>query len=125
MKKFLTVILAAVILFVFCAPGWADRRPPMSRDLHRKNLAYNKNYFPPGWQYEAGYAVWRVNRNLPVNQNTYRMYKKDKAWHNRMRTNFRAQQIILNAYDWTVEEIALFMQQNQDLFRFHPAGYEN
>ena len=97
----------------------------MSRQQHRRNMAYNRNYVPPGWQFESGYAMWRMSRNMPLNEHTYRRYTHDRAWHNRMSNSPRAQQILMGAYDWTVEEIALFMHQNQNLFKFHPSGYEN
>ena len=124
MKKFVKIISAAVLVFVLCAPVWADR-PKMSRAQYKKNVAYNKNFLPAGWQYEAGYAVWRMNRKLPVNRYTYKRYKNDRTWHNRMRRYYRPEQLALNTLDWTVEEIALFIQQNQDYFKFHPAGYED
>jgi hypothetical protein len=122
MKRFIKCALAAALLFAICVPAWSEQQP-IDRRQYRKNLAYNKNAVPAGWQYEAGYAMWRMNRKLPVNLNTYRKYKKDRAWHNRMRNYYRPQQLALNTADWTVEELALFFQQHQDYLRFHPAGY--
>ncbi|MCL2010172.1 MAG: hypothetical protein FWG71_06450 [Synergistaceae bacterium] len=123
MKKFLKIVLAAALLFAVCVPAWANR-PPMTRAQHNRNKAYNKNYLPPGWQYEAGYAVWRMNRKAPLNRNTYRRYKNDKAWHSKMRRYYRPQELALNTVDWTVEEVAFFLDRYQDLLKFHPAGFE-
>ena len=129
MKKsltFLTVsILFAALSFVFCVPGQASNRPPLTRQQHKGHLTYNKNYYPPGWQYEVGYAMWRLNRNMPLSYSTYRRYKSDRAWQAQLRAGFRAQKIVLDAADWTVEEIALFIHNNRELFRFHPAGLED
>ena len=121
MKK-LRVAFATAFLFAFCAAVWAEQ-PVFDRRQYRKNLAYNKNAFPIGWQYEAGYTAWRINRKLPVNLNTYRKYKNDKAWHNRMHRLHRPEELLLNTLDWTVEELALFLHEYQDYLKFHPAGY--
>jgi len=123
MKKFVMITLAAALLFGICAGAWAEQ-PVFNRRLYKKNLAYNKNAVPAGWQYEAGYTVWRMNRKLPVNLNTYRKYKNDKTWHNRMHRYHRPEELALNTLDWTVEEIALFMREYQDYLKFHPAGIE-
>ena len=124
MKKLVICLLTVAFLLGFCMNAWA-KPPTMSRAQYKKNLAYNKNAFPAGWQYEAGYTAWRVHRKLPVNLNTYRKYRNDKAWHNRMRHYYRPEQLLLNTLDWTTEELTLFLQQYQDYFRFHPAGYED
>jgi len=123
MKKFVKV-LAMALLFGFCAAAWAEQ-PVMNRGQYRKNLIYNKNFLPAGWQYEAGYAIWRMNRNLQVNRHTYKRYKNDRAWHSAMQRYYRPQQIALNTVDWTVEELALFLRQHQDYLKFHPAGFED
>ena len=124
MKKFVKTALAAVILFGFCASSWAAQSP-VDRRLYEKNLRYNKNAFPAGWQYEAGYTAWRIQRKLPANFNTYRKYRNDKVWRDRMHRYHRPEEILLNTLDWTAEEIAFFMHRNQDYFKFHPAGYED
>ena len=124
MKKFVAIVLAAAFLLCICAPVWANNRPNISRAQHRRNLQ-NRNYFPPGWRYEAGFAVWRRHRNLPLTRQTYRLYRNDRVWHNRMRTQHRPQQFALDTIDWTIDELAFFLHQNRDLFRFHPAGYED
>jgi len=122
MKKF-KIVMAAAFLFAFCAAGWAGE-PIMDRRQYRKNLAYNKNAFPIGWQYEAGYTAWRINRNLPVHLNTYRKYKNDKAWHNRMRIHHNPEKFLLDTLDWTTGELALLWQEYQDFLKFHPGGVE-
>ena len=122
MKKFTAVLLAPALLICFCASAWGAQ-PPLDRRQYIKNLRYNKNAFPVGWQYEAGYTVWRIQRKLPANLNTYRKYRNDKAWRSRLHRNHRPEEIVLNTLDWTVEEAALFMRQYQDYLKFHPAGY--
>ena len=121
MKK-LKIVLAAAFLLAFCSVVWAEQ-PVMDRRQYRKNLAYNKNAFPIGWQYEAGYTAWRMSRNLPVNLNTYRKYRRDKAWHNKMSRHRPTEKFLLDRLDWTTEEIALFLHENRDYFKFHPGGY--
>ena len=123
MKKFLKVALAAVLLFGICTGAWAEA-PAFNRRQYKKNLAYNKNALPAGWQYEAGYTVWRMSRKLPANQNTYRRYKNDKVWRNRMHRYHRPEELALNALDWTVEELALLMREYKEYLKFHPAGIE-
>ena len=119
MRKF----VACFILFMtLTGPAWAAG---MTRAQYQKNLIYNKNALPAGWQYHSGYNLWRLQLGLPVNRNTYKMYARDRAWHNNMRRNYRIEAIAMNTADWTVQEIALFLKQNQDLFRFHPAGWED
>ena len=125
MKKFVKIFFTTAFLFAFCTSAWAARPVVSRKQYGNNNLPYSKNAFPAGWKYEAGYTVWRVNRKLPANLNTYRRYRNDRAWHNRMHRYHRPEEILLNTLDWTVEEVALFMQQNQDIFKFHPAGYEN
>jgi hypothetical protein len=115
-------ILAAVLLATLLTnSAWAAG---MTRAQYRKNLIYNKNARPAGWQYQTGYNLWRSRRGLPVNRNTYRMYTRDRAWHNNMRRNHQIEAIVMNATDWTTEELTLFLRRNQDLFQFHPAGWE-
>ena len=123
MKKFVKTALVAMLLFGFCVSSWAEQ-PPADRKFYEKNLRYNKNAFPIGWQYEVGYAVWRMDRKLPVNLNTYRMYRRDKAWRHKMHRYYRPQELLLNTIDWTTEEAAFFIQRNQDYLKFHPAGYD-
>ena len=122
MKKLVISLLAVAFLFVFCTTALAES-PTFDRGRYRKNLAYNKNAFPAGWQYEAGYTAWRMNRKMAVNHNTYRKYRNDKAWHNRMRRYHSVEMFLLDQVDWTVEEIALFMREYENYFRFHPGGY--
>ena len=125
MKKFLKCALAAALLFALCPATWAAERPVMTREQYKKNLAYNKNFLPAGWQYEAGYNLWRMSRKQPANRYTYRQYKNDRVWHGNMRQNHRPEQILLDTYDWTVEELALLMRQYEHHLKFHPAGYED
>jgi hypothetical protein len=118
----------ALLLSVFCcafeSPSWAAQTK-MTRRQYKKNLAYNKNALPAGWQYEAGYTLWRVQRNLPSNIHTYRKYKRDRTWRNNMHRKHRTEEIALDTLDWTAEEVALFWQNYQELFKFHPSGVED
>ena len=121
-KKCLFVVTLAFFLAI-SLPAWAERPVRNSRQ-YRNNMAYNKNALPAGWQLQTGYAVWRAQRKMPLNQQTYRRYRNDKVWHNKMRFNRGTEQFLLNNVDWTIEELALLLQQNQNWFKFHPAGYE-
>jgi hypothetical protein len=123
MKKFLILVLLLLSLGCFGERAWAAQTPK-TRKQYQKNLAYNKNALPAGWQYEAGYTLWRVERGLPANRHTYRRYKRDRAWQNKMRREHRTEDIVLDTLDWTTEEIALFWENYEDLFKFHPAGVE-
>ena len=126
MKKFVCFVFLLTWgfcgLLTFTVPA-AEAR--MTRQQYRKNLAYNRNALPAGWRYEAGYTLWRMQRNLPINQHTYRRYRREKTWRNNRQQNNRAEDIVLNSLDWTVEEIALFWQNYGELFRFHPAGIDD
>ena len=125
MKK-ITIVLTAAFLFIFCAEVWGEQptEQDIARRQYKKNLAYNKNAFPAGWQYEAGYTAWRLSRKLPVNLNTYRKYKKDRSWHNKMSLHHRPERLLLSTLDWTTEELALFLREYQDFFRLYPADVE-
>lgn len=120
MKKILAVVLLLSVLLgsAGVAPSWAAQK--MTRRQYKKNLAYNKNALPAGWKYEAGYTLWRMQRNLAANQHTYKKYKRDKAWHRNMRNNHRVEDIVLDSLDWTNEEIALFWQNYKDTFNVDP-----
>ena len=118
MKKFVKIALAAALVLALCMPAWSARSYT-SRAQYRKNMAYNKNFLPAGWRYEAGYALWRMNRKAPATPTTYRRYRNDRAWHYRTQRSY-PEELALSTLDWTAEEVALFM----DYFRFHPAGYE-
>lgn len=86
---------------------------------------YNKNALPYGWQYEAGYTLWRTEKGLAVNPNTYKKYRNDKAWRrNLYKGGIRPDAIILDGLDWTAEEIAKFWNQYNEYFKFHPAGVD-
>ena len=123
MKKIVKALLTAALLFGFCSAVWAAQ--PMSQRQYRKKPVYNKNSLPAAWRYEAGYAMWRVNRKMPLNVYTYKKYRKDKTWRYRMHRYYRPQELLLNTLDWTAEELALFMRRNQDYFMFHPSGFED
>jgi hypothetical protein len=125
MKKVMAfVLLALTLCCAFEKNSWAAQAK-MTRQQYKKNLAYNKNALPAGWKYEAGYTLWRMERGLPVNIQTYRKYKRDKAWRNKMRRNHRTEEIVLDTLDWTAEEVALFWQNYQDFFKIHPSGVED
>jgi hypothetical protein len=119
MKKFIVLLVGAVLLCGACGESaWAAQ----TLKQYKKNLAYNKNALPAGWQYETGYTLWRMNRGLPVNRVTYKKYVKDRNWHNNMNRNYRAEDIVIDSLDWTAEETALFWQNYKEFFQFHPSG---
>jgi len=123
MKKLVTIVLATALLLAFCTTVWAINQPAMSRQQLRRNVAY-RNALPLSWRYEAGYALWRISRNMPANPISYRKYRNDRVWHQRMHHHYGTERFLLNTIDWTVEEVAIFMHRYQDLFKFHPAGIE-
>jgi hypothetical protein len=119
--------LILLVLMACCAletVSWASQAK-MTRQQYKKNLIYNKNALPAGWQYEAGYTLWRMQRNLPVNPQTYKKYRRDRAWSNKMHRNHRTEEIVLDTVDWSAEEVALFWQNYQEFFKFHPSGLED
>ena len=122
MEKIVAIVLAAGFLLAPCTTVWASNR--QMSPVHLRRLQAQRSTLPLGWRYEAGYTLWRMNRNLPANPITYRQYQNDGMWHYRMRNYHRAEEFLLNTIDWTVEEIAFFMHRHQDLFKFHPAGIE-
>ncbi|MDR2179097.1 MAG: hypothetical protein LBP21_02195 [Synergistaceae bacterium] len=123
-KKVTASALLALALFgAFGEAAWASQTK-MTRQQYKKKLAYNKNALPAGWQYEGGYTLWRMQKGLAANPNTYKKYKRDKGWRNKMHRNHRTEEIVLDTLDWTAEEVALFWQNYQDFFKFHPAGVE-
>jgi hypothetical protein len=101
----------------------AERRR-ITRAQYRKNLRYNKNALPEAWRYEASYTLWRLEHGLPANRHSYRRYKADKRWRVDMYRDRPLEAWGLNTLDWTAEELALFLRDYQDLFKFHPAGIE-
>lgn len=116
MKK----IFSAFILFcVFAgvAAGAAD-----AATMNARKRSYNKNALPYGWQSEAGYTLWRVQRGLAANPNTYKKYRRDRAWRQNLHRGNRPGEIMLDTYDWTNEEIAKFWENYQEWLKFHPAG---
>jgi hypothetical protein len=124
MKKAITCVsLALTLCCAFEKTSWASQAK-MTRQQYEKNLTYNKNALPVGWKYEAGYTLWRAQRNLPLNVQTYKKYKRERAWRDTMRHR-RWGEIALDTLDWTAEEAALFWQTYQELFKFHPSGVEN
>ena len=121
MKKTIALLMAVSFL---CLTGdaWANAR--QTRAQYRKNLTYNKNALPAGWNYEASYTLWRLQKGLEANRHTYRRYKNDRNWHSNMQRNHRPQQIVLNGLDWTAEEVALFWRNYNEYFQIPPAGTE-
>jgi hypothetical protein len=70
-----------------------------------KKAKYNKNSLPPGWQYEAGYTLWRARRDLVANRATYKKYQREKAWLQKRKAGRRLEEIAADTLDWTVDEI--------------------
>ena len=124
MRKIFVFVLLAGLCCCFATETLAAQRK-MTRAQYKKNLTYNKNALPAGWQYEAGYTLWRMERGLSANRQTYRKYTRDRAWRNNLHRYSREEEIVLDSLDWTTEEIALFWKNYEELFRFHPAGRDD
>ena len=117
MKKTFCAILLLGFLAVFSAlPAEA---------VPSKKKAVQGNSFPSGWQYEAGYTYWRMQKGLPANRTTYKRYRRDRLWHNKMHNRYRTGEVVLDALDWTVIEGVKLLERNEDWLKFHPAGLES
>ena len=126
MKKFAYALFLLTSLFWALSTDTAlAAEAKMTRKQYQKNLTYNKNALPYGWKYEAGYTLWRMERNLLANQHTYRKYKRDRAWRGKLHRYNRAEEIVLDSLDWTADEIALFWESYKELFQFYPAGIDD
>jgi hypothetical protein len=120
-KKIIVLLVLAMLLCGVCENiSWAAQ----TRQQYRKNLAYNKNALPAGWQYQTGYTLWRMEKGMPANRYTYKRYKKDRLWRANMNRNHRAEEILIDSLDWTTEETALFLRDCREFFKFHPSGIQ-
>lgn len=88
----------------------------------RKKQKYLKNTFPAGWQYQAGYTLWRLERGLGVSPKTWRRYVREKKWAQKKGQEGVADKLILKSLDWTVEELAALLDEFEDTVTFQPAG---
>lgn len=92
--------------------------------VNKKKKKYLKNVFPTGWQYQAGYTLWRLQRGLDVNPQTWRKYVREKKWRQNRGQENAADKLILKSLDWTVEELATLLKELEDTMTFRPAGVE-
>ncbi|MDO4786924.1 MAG: hypothetical protein Q4A13_08270 [Fretibacterium sp.] len=91
---------------------------------NRKKQKYLKNSPPLGWQYQAGYTLWRLERGLDATPQTWRKYVREKKRIQRRGQENVADKLILNSLDWTIEELAALLDEQKELLKFHPAGVE-
>ena len=85
--------------------------------MNARKRAYLKNARPPGWKYEMGYTLWRASRGLPATPQTWSKYVREKkrlAQQGKLRG---LDQKLLNGVDWTVEEVATFLEAQQEAMR--------
>ena len=77
--------------------------------MNARKRAYQKNAMPVGWKYEAGYTVWRAKRGVAATPQTWRKYVRERERLAR-RGKLRGLDVkVLDALDWTVEEVATFL----------------
>ena len=79
-----------------------------------RKKAYLKNVPPTGWQFEVGYTLWRTERNLPATLQTWKKYQRERK---RLAIRGKTRGLdykILNTLDWTVEEVAAFLEAQQE-----------
>ncbi|NLL36430.1 MAG: hypothetical protein GX256_02770 [Fretibacterium sp.] len=78
---------------------------------------------PPGWQYEMGYALWRLEKGVKATPLTWKHYQREKRWQQQRGKEGLSEKLISKPLDWTLEELAFFLKEQNGL-RFHPAGEE-
>ena len=114
-KLFLSVIFMAILL-VLSFVGSSDAAVKSKVKSGRP---------PLGWQYEPGYTLWRLERNLGVNVQIWKKYVREKKWKQNRGDENLAEKLILNPIDWVYGETTYFLDSNSNLFRFQPAGTES
>lgn len=92
--------------------------------VNRKKRQYLKNVPPLGWQYQAGYTLWRLERGLNATPQTWRKYVREKKRLQKAGQETIADKLLLKSLDWTVEELAALLEGLEDTSAFQPAGVE-
>lgn len=125
MKKTLTILFAVMVIMASDASwAFAAEKPAVTKKQYYKRLKYNKNLLPAGWQYEAGYIYWRTHHGLPTNIQTYRAYRRDKAWSYTLKKYNTTGERLLSTLDWTALEVGRFWETYNEYLKFQPAGLE-
>ena len=76
-----------------------------------------KNAPPPGWQFEVGYTLWRAQRGLDATPQTWKKYQRERK-RLAQRGKLRGLDTrLLNSVDWTLEELAEFLEVQQEQMR--------
>lgn len=76
-----------------------------------------KNTPPPGWQFEVGYTLWRAQRGLDATPQTWKKYQRERK-RLAQRGKLRGLDTrLLNSVDWTIEELAEFLEVQQEQMR--------
>lgn len=109
------VFVLAALMGAFLAAG-------SDAAVNRKKRPYLKNVPPLGWQYQAGYTLWRLERGLEATPQTWKKYVREKKRARKPETV--ADRLLLKSLDWTVEELAALLEGLEDSATFHPAGVE-
>ena len=109
--------LAAAVSFL-CV---ADSGAAINRN---KQKCLKKNLPPLGWEYQAGYTLWRLERGLAATPQTWRKYVRERKWKQKRGRKSLADKLILKSLDWTAEELAALLAELEETVAFHPAGTE-
>ena len=109
--------LAAAVSFLCVADSGAA--------IDRNKQKYLKKNIPPlGWEYQAGYTLWRLERGLAATPQTWRKYVREKKWKQKRGRESMADKLILKSLDWTTEELAALLAELEETVSFQPAGTE-
>nr|WP_314716703.1 hypothetical protein [uncultured Fretibacterium sp.] len=96
-----------------------------SAAINRNKQKYLKKNLPPlGWEYQAGYTLWRLERGLAATPQTWRRYVREKKWSQQRGKESAADKLILKSLDWTTEELAALLAELEETVSFQPAGTE-
>ena len=90
----------------------------------KRRKAFKNAPPPPGWQYEMGYTLWRLEKGLPVSAVNWKHYVREKKWRQQRGKETFSEKIVLNSLDWTIEELASFLKEQDAFLRPQPAGLE-
>lgn len=111
-------IALAVTISFLCV---ADSGAAINRN---KQKCLKKNLPPLGWEYQAGYTLWRLERGLAATPQTWRKYVRERKWKQKRGRKSLADKLILKSLDWTAEELAALLAELEETVAFHPAGTE-
>lgn len=92
--------------------------------VNGKKRRYLKVVPPAGWQYQAGYTLWRLQRGLDATPQTWRKYVRERRRSRNKGQETAADRLLLKSLDWTVEELAALLEALEDKPLFQPAGVE-